>query len=437
TFTVTCSDPDSVVPVLSTSTLPGTAAFVDNLDYTGTFEWQTGYTDAGTYPITFYATDADDASLVDSVVMQIIVADSNQVPYCLPDPFVQTQQVNEGDTLYFRIAGYDDDGTTPKLSINETITNFVFIDSANGFGVLRITPNYQQAGLFNIHFVAKDSDPRYPDDTSATEAYQFRVVNVTVPPVLTPIGPQTVTEGDTLILAISATDPNGVTIPSLFAENLPENAALMGVSNPKSFRFLPSYLQAGSYTVLFRAVAGTLADSEYVTITVLEAGNQPPYFVKSYADTQTVVVGNTLTNRIHAVDPELDLVTLTILSPPANAIFVDSGSGVGGMTFTPTSDQVGATYIFRYQAQDALTAADTLISWIRVLSFMRGDANSDLKVDIADVTYIIDYVFRQGPSPLLPDAADANFDTDVNVTDALYLVNYIFKHGPPPANGGN
>jgi len=83
-------------------------------------------------------------------------------------------------------------------------------------------------------------------------------------------------------------------------------------------------------------------------------------------------------------------------------------------------------------ATDGLGAADTLNNWIRVLAFMRGDANSDLRINIADVTYIIDYVFRDGPPPELPEAADANFDTFLNVTDALYLVNYIFRQGPPP-----
>ncbi|MGB2697304.1 MAG: dockerin type I repeat-containing protein [Candidatus Zixiibacteriota bacterium] len=62
----------------------------------------------------------------------------------------------------------------------------------------------------------------------------------------------------------------------------------------------------------------------------------------------------------------------------------------------------------------------------------RGDANGDLEITIADVVYIINYLFKSGdpPEPL------ANGDVDcvkgVTITDAVYLVNYQFKSGDAP-----
>ncbi|MBD3258993.1 hypothetical protein GF377_11215, partial [candidate division GN15 bacterium] len=58
---VSANDPDGDTPVLSTSTpLPGTATFADNADGTGLFSWTPAFTDAGSYDVTFYATDGID-----------------------------------------------------------------------------------------------------------------------------------------------------------------------------------------------------------------------------------------------------------------------------------------------------------------------------------------------------------------------------------------
>jgi len=61
-----------------------------------------------------------------------------------------------------------------------------------------------------------------------------------------------------------------------------------------------------------------------------------------------------------------------------------------------------------------------------------GDANGDGNVNVGDVVYIINYVFKGGPAPDPMQAADANGDCTVNVGDAVYLVNYVFKGGPAP-----
>ena len=63
---------------------------------------------------------------------------------------------------------------------------------------------------------------------------------------------------------------------------------------------------------------------------------------------------------------------------------------------------------------------------------LRGDANSDGKVTISDVVFVVNYLFKGGfpPSPL--SVGDVNCDASVNVSDVVYLVNYLFKGGPAP-----
>ena len=71
--------------------------------------------------------------------------------------------------------------------------------------------------------------------------------------------------------------------------------------------------------------------------------------------------------------------------------------------------------------------------------FVRGDANQDTKVDIADVVKILSYLFSgQGGLPCL-DAADTNDDEAINVADPIRLLMYLFGSGnelPPPLECG-
>ncbi len=63
-----------------------------------------------------------------------------------------------------------------------------------------------------------------------------------------------------------------------------------------------------------------------------------------------------------------------------------------------------------------------------------GDANGDSLINVGDVVYIQNYVFKGGPAPT-PYAScsgDPNGDCSCNVGDAVYLINWIFKGGPPP-----
>jgi hypothetical protein len=204
---------------------------------------------------------------------------------------------------------------------------------------------------------------------------------------------------------------------------------------PKTFSFTPDFQQAGVYNVLFEAVNVTKADSEWVAITVLEAGNQAPVFTQSPPETETVLVGNVLMHNVVAADPDGDAVTMSLVGEPSYVTFVDSGNGSCSMIYAPPVDHAGLIFNFLYIATDDLGRADTASCQINVAALMRGDANNDASVNIGDVTFLVRFVFKQGETPEIEEAADANFDGSVNVSDAVYLVNFIFKDGPPPHQG--
>jgi hypothetical protein len=63
---------------------------------------------------------------------------------------------------------------------------------------------------------------------------------------------------------------------------------------------------------------------------------------------------------------------------------------------------------------------------------LRGDANGDGIVDPADVVYLINYLFKEGPVPDPEEAGDANCDGVIDPADVVYLINYLFRGWPPP-----
>ena len=61
-----------------------------------------------------------------------------------------------------------------------------------------------------------------------------------------------------------------------------------------------------------------------------------------------------------------------------------------------------------------------------------GDVNEDMVIDVGDVVYLLNYLFK-GESPPDPlQAGDTNSDGVVDLGDVVYLLNYLFKGGDPP-----
>ena len=91
------------------------------------------------------------------------------------------------------------------------------------------------------------------------------------------------------------------------------------------------------------------------------------------------------------------------------------------------SDQLGRIVTFRYNLGQG---GQLWLWWARP-----GDANDDSVVDVGDITFMINYLFRGGSRPCIPEAADCNADCYPEVGDVTTLLNYLFRGGAAPLSG--
>ena len=64
-----------------------------------------------------------------------------------------------------------------------------------------------------------------------------------------------------------------------------------------------------------------------------------------------------------------------------------------------------------------------------------GDVDGSSDINIADIVYMVNYIFRYGAPPQDPRGGDVDCDLRVTIADVVYLINYMFKAGPKPCLG--
>ena len=356
TFGITASDPDEEIPTLTTSTLPGTATFLDNGDGTGTFDWTPGLAEAGIYDVTFYATDA--ALAVDSEIVTITVTDSNQDPVLAA---IGAQNGTEDVQLTFGVSASDPDGDIPTLSTSALPGTATFLDNGDGTGTFDWTPSFADSGIYNVTFYATDGI--YPTAIDSEEVI-ITVVNENQLPLLSAIGSQSVIEGGTLSFGVSAVDLDGDT-PILSTSTLPGSAVFVdngdGTGN---FDWSTTFVDAGTHFVTFYAADSAYPldiDSEIVTIVVGESGNQPPAWTTTLTDT-IVQENDVLILNVVATDPEGNNIILSVNTIMDNYSFVDNGDGSGVLTYSPTYEDAGVDTVRFIAMDDGIPSLSSILT---------------------------------------------------------------------------
>ncbi len=61
-----------------------------------------------------------------------------------------------------------------------------------------------------------------------------------------------------------------------------------------------------------------------------------------------------------------------------------------------------------------------------------GDADGNFNVNLLDITYLISYLYKDGPAPQHMQAADPDGNGTTNLLDITYLIAYLYKSGTKP-----
>lgn len=91
-------------------------------------------------------------------------------------------------------------------------------------------------------------------------------------------------------------------------------------------------------------------------------------------------------------------------------------------------------------ARDWIAARADIFSWPERVESpgccdVAGDANHNGAVNILDVTFNINYLYKGQAAPFCNDEADANGNGAVNILDVTHVINYLYKGGLPPVCG--
>ena len=237
TFALSASDPDNDPLSYNAVGLPDGAALAD-----GVFSWTPVDGQDGSYEVTF---SVSDGALEDSETISITV---NAI------------------TRYGAISGTVTDALSgsPIASAVINVEELETTTDADGY--------YEMVDVEEgSRLVCAISDGYYTNETDvAVGPGETTILDVALeplpnaPPVLDPIGDKTVDEDGLLTFTLSASDPNGDAL-TYQASTLPDGAIFSG----RIFEWLPTDGQDGVYEVTFTVTDGELADSETISITVL------------------------------------------------------------------------------------------------------------------------------------------------------------------------
>ncbi|EQB63973.1 MAG: hypothetical protein RBG1_1C00001G1552 [candidate division Zixibacteria bacterium RBG-1] len=148
---------------------------------------------------------------------------------------------------------------------------------------------------------------------------------------------------------------------------------------------------------------------------------------------KAVSEGSNLTFRVHAFDSNGDGIILKAENFPANSNFFDSGNGAGSFSFSPDTTQAGV-YNVRFMASDG-ELNDTLMVQITVANCTAkaGDTNANNQINLGDIVYLVNFVFKGGAAPSPVCRGDANGSGGaLSLPDIIYLVNFVFKGTAAP-----
>ncbi|UCB51592.1 MAG: T9SS type A sorting domain-containing protein [Candidatus Zixiibacteriota bacterium] len=325
-----------------------------------------------------------------AVCLAPVISEPNQPPVLAS---IGPQSVDENQNLSFSVSASDPDGTIPLLMAEDVPPNATFTDSGNGTGRFDFNPDFTQAGIYHVTFIASDGS------LADSEVVEITVNDLNHPPVFDPGVECYVTRMDTLEdfqlaggnleegafttcyvreresleLTVSASDADGDPV-SISVWDAPPGARFEDRGDGSaSLQWMPEFVGPYSsaqspFELNFVAYDGSLSSSLEVLINVINVNRAPELILP---ESLQVAVDNRLMFQVRARDLDLEGVTIEALDLPPEASF-DPGSGM--FDWEPQLADTGLRAI-TFRATDLSGGSDSEEAQVRVLPPSTFDLN--------------------------------------------------------------
>ncbi|SYZ72955.1 conserved exported hypothetical protein [Candidatus Zixiibacteriota bacterium] len=152
----------------------------------------------------------------------------------------------------------------------------------------------------------------------------------------------------------------------------------------------------------------------------------------------TTVAGSLTSTANNA---EVELVETSGATPSVMTDFWDVTAAGGNMATAGSIviiGTIGQNAIGNSAASNISHRAGFYQDFTSVCDCRVGDATGNGTINILDVSYIINYLYKGGPQtrPYSICSGDANCNCVINILDVSYLINYLYKGGTPPCDCG-
>lgn len=173
-------------------------------------------------------------------------------------------------------------------------------------------------------------------------------------PVLSPIGDRVVAVGQSLVITMEATDPDGDTLTYTITGELPEGARF--IKNERRFEWTPEVVGEVSY-LTFVVTDGTEFDRETVRIEVTAGETNLAPSLSPVGD-QVATVGTELQIQLWATDPNGDTLSYDLTGEVPGSAAFDPHQGL--FRWTPEPDDLGQRQVVFSVSDGALDDSETV-----------------------------------------------------------------------------
>ncbi|OUR88395.1 hypothetical protein A9Q81_23950, partial [Gammaproteobacteria bacterium 42_54_T18] len=343
-YSVIATDADGGSLTYSLSVLP---AGMNISLLSGVITWTPTFNDAGAELVVVEVSDGEQ-SVQQSFTLT--VKNTNQAPVISSTPITNA---SENTDYQYNVLANDPDGDALTYQLVGAPEGM----SVNGGGVVSWIPSFVQSGDHAITIIVADGD------LTETQSYMIAVANTNDAPKLSAIANQSVSENQTIVLTLQATDVDSDLL-TYSVVGLPSFAS----HNNTEIIIAPNQGDEGSYGPISVSVSDGVDNHSVSFLVVVTSDNQPPEITST--PEVFVLEGDLWSYTLEASDPDDDNLMYSVVQPEAlpNAMAINSLTGEVSWL---TADVVPGNYEFTFVVQDDNGLTDEQSLLLEVLSTKR------------------------------------------------------------------